>query len=182
MNDLEALVTRTIATITRIADRVTRFATLLLVVVAVIATGSFLLGLAALRDGIRSVWMVLGLGFGAIAVGAALTARWRLGSVRKDVPALAGEVRALISEGRAGTLQVIETLQDDTGSGVGSTIVLSRRVVGLRGALRHGLSGTAKLSNAVNAIATFPGLALVSILVTIVFAFLALIFLVALAL
>jgi hypothetical protein len=183
LNDIDAMVERTIRTLTAIAHRVTRYATALLAAVAAIAIGSFLLGLAALSDGIRTVWIVLGIVFAAIAIGAAVTARWRLGRIRKHVPAIAGEVRALIADGKGQTQLIIQEFQDgDDDSAAESAIVVSRRLYGLRGVVGHGTEGAARLTDAVTAITSFPGLALVAVGITIVFGFLGFIFLIALAL
>ena len=68
----EGLADRAVATITRLASKLTRAATLLLLASIVICVGSFLLGMEALSGGIESVWIVLGFFFGAIAIGCAL--------------------------------------------------------------------------------------------------------------
>lgn len=183
IRDAEVMVERTIRTITHIAQRVTHYATVLLVVVAVVAVGSFLLGSAALSDGIRTVWIVLGIVFGGIAIGAALVARWRLGRVRRHVPAIASEVRQLIADGKGQTHLIIQEFQDgDDASASQSAIVVSRRLYGMRGVVGHGMEGSARLTDAVTAITSFPGLALMAIGITLVFGFLALVFLLALAL
>jgi hypothetical protein len=183
MSDIDGRVTRTISTLTLIADRVTRFSGKLLLGVAVVSIGSFLLGLAALEGGIRNVWIVLGGAFGVIAVGAALIARWRIGGVRRQVPAIAAEVRTLLTEGRRDAVEVIEQFHGPAGGGErDSVIVVSRSMSGLRGVARHGLAGSEHLVKAVTAITTFPGLAAMAVLISIVFALLIPIFLLALAL
>jgi hypothetical protein len=183
VNEIETLVANTVRTITLIADRVTKFATVILGCAAVAATGSFLLGAAALSGGIRTVWIVLGIAFAVLAIGAAATARWRIGRVRKNVPALAAEVRTLLRDGKQSTVEIIDQFQDGGhDSATGSAIVLSRRVDGLRGVVSHGLSGSAKLTETVAAITSFPWLALAAIGISIVFGFLGVIFLLALAL
>ena len=60
--------------------------------------------------------------------------------------------------------------------------MVSRRLYGLRGVVGHGLEGSARLTDAVTAITSFPGLALMAVGISLVFGFLALIFLLALAL
>lgn len=183
LNDIETIVNRTIRAIVQIADKVTRFATVLLGVAAVVCVASFLLGLAALDGGIRSVWVVLGIVFGVVAVGAAVTARWRVGRVRTHVPAIAGEVRQLIADGRSQSQLIIQEFQDGDDDSAGeSAIVVSRRLYGLRGVVGHGMEGSARLTDAITAITSFPGLALLAVGISLVFGFLALIFLLALAL
>ncbi len=182
MSDIDGRVTRTISTLTLIADRVTRFSGKLLLGVAVVSIGSFLLGLAALEGGIRNVWIVLGGAFGVIAVGAALVARWRIGGVRRQVPAIASEVRTLLTEGRRDAVEVIEQFHTPAGGERDSVIVVSRSMSGLRGVARHGLAGSEHLLKAVTAITTFPGLAAMAVLISVVFALLVPIFLLALVL
>jgi hypothetical protein len=182
LNEIEVLVNRTIRTIVQIAGKVTRFATILLAVAAAICVASFLLGIAALDGGIESVWIVLGIVFATLAVGAAFVARWRVGRVRKHVPAIAAEVRQLIADGKGQSQLIIQEFQNDDDSTTGSAIVVSRRMYGLRGVVGHGVEGSARLTDAVTAITSFPALALMAIGISLVFGFLALVFLLALAL
>lgn len=189
MAEIDDLVRRTVATVTMIADKATRFATRLFIGAAVVCIGGFLLGVAALSGGIEKVWIVLGIVFGAIAVGGALVARWRVGSVRRHVPELADEVRTLIAEGRDGTRTVIDTfVVDADGDGErdpfdgGSAIVLSRQMYGFKNVVGSGLESSARLTAAVTALTSFPGLVLGAIAISLVFGFLGVIFLIALAL
>ncbi len=182
LNEIEAIVDRTIRVLTTIAERVTRYTTFLLAGVALIAVASFLLGVAALSNGIRTVWIVLGIVFAAWAIGAAFVARWRLGRIRKHVPAIANEMRALLTDGKGQAQLIIQEFQDDDDSTAESAIVVSRRLYGLRSVAGHGFEGSARLTDAVTAITTFPGLALVAVGITAVFGFLGFIFLIALAL
>ena len=193
MAEIDELVRRTVATVTTIADRATAFATRLVVVAAVVCVGGFLLGVAALSGGIETVWIVLGIVFGSIAVGGALLARWRVGSVRRHVPELADEVRTLVREGRDGPRAVIDTFVVDADDQVdpdgvrraragGSAIVMSRQMHGFRSLAGSGLEHSARLTAAVTALTSFPLLALATIAISMVFGFLGLIFLIALAL
>jgi hypothetical protein len=176
----EGLADRAVATITRLAHKVTRAATLLLVASIVICVGSFLLGLEALSGGIESVWIVLAFFFGAIAIGCALRARFRMGRVRKHIPEIANDIRALVADGRTDVIEVV--VRDDD---LGSALELSRGMSsteGMRRVASQGLANSANFAQAVRAITTFPWLAIVSILITSVFAFLGFVFLIALAL
>ena len=150
----------------------------------VVALGSFLLGLAALSGGIRSVWIVLGIVFGAIAIGAAFVARWRIGAVRRDVPGIAADVRPLIAEGKEGTIDRDPRLpaRRRRRPTTGSAIVLSRRMYDLRGVMGHGLVGFGPAHATPSPRSRrFPGLALTAIGISLVFGFLGVIFLLALA-
>lgn len=191
MAEIDDLVRRTVDTVKMIADKATAFATRLLLGAAVVCIGGFLLGVAALSGGIEQVWIVLGLVFGAIAIGSALIARWRVGSVRRHVPELANEVRTLISEGRHGTRTVIDTFvvdADGEGDGErdgfdrGSAIMMSRQMYGFKSVVGSGLDSSARLTAAVTALTSFPGLVLGAIAISLVFGFLGAIFLIALAL
>lgn len=193
MAEIDDLVRRTVQTVTMIADNATAFATKLFVGAAVVCVGGFLLGVAALSGGIEKVWIVLGIVFGSIAVGGALIARWRVGSVRRHVPELANEVRTLIAEGRDGTRTVIDSFVIDTDGddgddsrsdspAGGSAIMMSRQMYGFKNAVGSGLDSSARLTAAVTALTSFPGLVLGAIAISFVFGFLGLIFLIALAL
>jgi hypothetical protein len=190
MSELDELVQRTVDAVTVIAKKATRFATKLLLGAAIVCVGGFLLGVAALSGGIQQVWIVLGIVFGSIAIGGALLARWRVGSVKRHVPELANEVRSLITDGKDSTRSVIETFAVDAdGDGTrdvfedgGSAIVLSRQMYGLKNLAGSGLESSARLTAAVTAITSFPALVLGAILISMVFGFLGLIFLIALAL
>lgn len=189
LNDIEVIVGRVIRTIVAIAEKVTRFATILLLAALGICVVSFLLGLAALDGGIRTVWIVLGIVFGAWAIGAALIGRWGVGRIRSDVPAIAGELRAMVSEGQEQGAVILRQFgggpdgaDRPDGSLGGSAIFVSRSAFGLRDLAGHGLESAGRLAAAVHAITRFPVLALTSIAITLVFAFLAVIFLLALAL
>ncbi len=190
LNDIEVIVGRVIRTIVTIAQKVTRFATILLLAACGISVVSFLLGLAALDGGIRTVWIVLGIVFGAWAVGAALIGRWGVGRISRDVPAITGELRAMVSEGQEQGALILRQFgapgadgDDRTDAALGgSAIFVSRTAFGLRDIAGHGLESAGRLAAAVHAITRFPVLALTSIAITLVFAFLAVIFLLALAL
>jgi hypothetical protein len=187
MSELDELVQRTVNTVTKIARRAARFSTKLLIGVSIVTVGGFLLGVAALSGGIETVWIVLGTVFGSIAIGNALLARWRVGSVKRHVPELASEVRTLISEDKNSTRTVIETFAvDPDGEGDdlsgGSAIVRSRQMSGFKGLAGSGSERSPRLTAAMKAITSFPLLALSAILISLVFGFLGFIFLIALAL
>jgi hypothetical protein len=183
MNDVEALVARTIATITAISRKAAKFSGIVAALATIVCAGSFLLGIAALSGGMQSAWIVLGIVFGAIALAAGLTAWWRVGSIRRHVPEIANEIRALVSDGTSTTKHVIETFDvNDAQSKAGSTIGLSREVFHFKSVIGHGLESSARFTAAVTALTSFPLLMLTVIAITTVFGFLSLIFLLAVAL
>ena len=187
MSEIDDLVRRTVDGVTMMSNKAAAFATRLLLGVVIVCVGSFLLGLEALTGGIETVWIVLGIVFGAIAIGCALVARWRVGSVRRHVPELADEVRTLISEGEDTSRTVIDTFTVDNDGDAdavsgGSAIVLSRQMYGFKTVAGSGLESSARLTAAVTALTSFPILVLFAVLISLVFAFLGVIFLIALAL
>lgn len=183
MKDVEALVERTIATITMIARKAFKFSRIIAALAAVVCVGSFLLGIAALSAEIQPVWIVLGIVFGAIAIGAGLIACWRVGSIQRHIPELVNEIRALVSNGTQTTKDVIETFNvNDRESNAESAIELSREVFHFKSVIGHGLESSARFAAAVTALTSFPWLMLTVIAITAVFGFLSLIFLLALAL
>lgn len=191
MSDIDDLVRRTVNGVTLITGKAAAFSTRLLIMVIVVCVGGFLLGVEALSGGIETVWIVLAFTFGAIAIGSAFVARWRVGSVRRHIPDLADEVRTLATEDPNNTRTVVETFVIDTdadgnpigGDGSeGSAIVLSRQMGGFSSVAANSAVKTTQLTAAVRAMTTFPFLVLASVAISIVFAFLGFIFLIALAL
>lgn len=188
MSDIDQIVRRAVDGITMIAGKASRFSTRILVVTTVVCVGGFVLGVQALSGGIETVWIVLATVFGSLAIGGAVVARWRVGSVRRHAPDLVDEVRALMTDGRDSTRTVIETFAVDPdgdgreGTSNGSAIMLSRQMYGFRSASGPGLEQSTRLNQAVTALTTFPLLLLMSVVISSVFAFLGFIFLVALAL
>ena len=189
MSETDELVQRAVAGVTAIAGRAARFAGRLLLMAIVVCGGGFLLGVAALSDsnGVQAVWIVLGIVFGAIAIGGSFLAWWRVGAVKRHVPELADEVRTLISEGKDTGRTVVETFDVDTDGrrgdpDAGSAIVLSRQMYGFRNVVGSGLESSARLTAAITALTSFPGLVLAAILISCVFAFFGFVFLIALAL
>ena len=184
MSDIDDLVRRTTAFVTTVADKVSGFAGKVLVVSAGICGLSFYLGLEALSGGIETVWIILGIFFGAIALGGPLVALWRVGSARRHLSDIQREVRTLAQQSGDPANTVVETIivGDPTSDpNAGSAIVLSRQMGGLQTSFGD-LANAPHLANATKAVAAFPFQILVTIGITTVFGFLALIFLIALAL
>lgn len=178
----ERYVRQMIETVQTFAGKGALFAAKLLVAVTVICVGGFALGVAALSDGIESVWIVLGVTFGAIAIGCAGLALWRAMSVRRRAPGLADEVRSLVKSDPDTTVVETFVVDDSADGGRGSAIVLSRQVGGFREAYGTRLADTPELNGALRSITSFPILVVLAIPITAVFAFMGGIFLLALAL
>jgi hypothetical protein len=182
MADIDDLARRAVGGVTRLAARAARFARKVFIAAVLVATASFLLGLAALDGGIRTVWIVLGLAFGAFAIGAALLARWRLASIARHAGELITEVKSLLESGHPATRTVIDTVEADERQSGGSVLVVSREFSSLREAVGDRVAQFRNITSAVTAVTTFPGLILSAIGITVVFAILVPIFLLALAL
>ena len=75
-----------------------------------------------------------------------------------------------------------ETATRDVLEDGGSAIVLSRQMYGFKRIVGSGLESSARLTATVTAITSFPALVLAAILISMVFGFLGIIFLIALAL
>lgn len=182
MPELDEVARRAIEGVTRLAARATTFAGRVFVAAVVVGTTSFLLGFIALEGGIRTVWVALGLAFGAIAVGGSLLARWRLASVGRHAGALVAEVVALLESGHPATRTMVDTVEADQRHGDGSVLVVSREFYSLRDAINLRANEFRNLMSAMTALTTFPALILGAIAITVVFAMLVPIFLLALAL
>lgn len=183
MSEIDGIARRTTETVGMIADTVTRFAGKLLVPVAVVCIGGFLLGLTALDGTAEAIWFTLALVFGSLAIGGLLRSMWQVHAVKRHVPELVDEVRSLVASDRAAGRTVIEAFDVDDPERPAdgrSALVLTRQVHGLRGAAGSGLAGATRLTAAVAALTKFPAVVLVAIAISIVFGFFALIFLVAL--
>jgi hypothetical protein len=181
MAELHEIASRAIEGITRLAARATTFAGWVSAIALIVGTASFLLGLVALDGGIRSVWIVLGLAFGAIAVGGSLLARWRLAAVGRHAGALVTEVLRLLESGHPATRTMVDTVEADEKHGTGSVLVVSREFYSLRDAINFRAKEFRNLMAALTALTSFPALILGAIAITVVFAMLIPIFLLALA-
>lgn len=185
MSDIDDLVQRTTGFITNVANKVSGFAGKIFVVSAVICGLSFYLGIEALSGGIETVWIILGIFFGAIALGGPLVALWRVGSARRHLSDIQREVRTLAEEGGDPSNTVVETIivgDPESDPDAGSAIVMSRQMGGFQTTYGNDLAKAPHLADATKALAAFPFQILVTIGITTVFGFLALIFLLALAL
>jgi hypothetical protein len=179
--DLRILARRAVDAAVRLTSRAARLTALVALVAVLVCIGSFALGVAALSDGARTVWIVLGGGFAVIGVGTAVLATWRLMSVRRHATALVDELFGLMERDPSARRTVIETVEvGETGDR--SVVVSSRSYGGVGTALQGRVGEFPQLARSIAAVTTFPFLMLVSIAVTIVFAFLAPLFLLALAL
>ena len=136
MTEVDELARRAVEGVVRLAARATRFASYVFVAAVLIGTTSFLLGLAALDGSVRTVWIVLGLGFGAVAVRRRVRAPaggWARSAYH--VSALVAEVVSLLEFGHPATRTMVDTVEADEREGGGSVLVVSREFYSLRDAI-----------------------------------------------
>ncbi|MEM9040397.1 MAG: hypothetical protein AAGD33_10930 [Actinomycetota bacterium] len=176
LDDLDALARRAVDSAMVLVRRASSLGLGVLLFATVAAIGGFLLGLAALSDGIRTVWIVLGGFFMVVAIGTVLTAVLRLRSVRRTSDELVVEVREFLDRNVTGRQAVIDTValnEDDPDRGV---VDMSRSFVSFRSQLVGGIGQFRRLGMALTAVTSFPGLLAISVLVSFVFVLLAVIF------
>ncbi len=170
-----------------ILGRVTPSVTLILIIVTAVAVGSYLAGLAALSGGIRTVWIVLGALFGFIAIRGLVRLRWNLAAIgrhRSDVVNELIDLRQSDPQADSVVIDMIETTESDdvryTRAGYsgasGDFTRIGRNLEGFTSASSPWL--TRLVTTAKRGVVAV----LTSIALALVFAFLALIFLIALAL
>ena len=163
-------------------DDLDRLAGGVLILAVVVGVGGFLLGLAALSDGIEKVWIVIGGFFAIIAVGSVLTAMLRLRAVKSGADTLVTEVRSLIGGDRGSERTVIETVQSTSGAENDGVVVLSRQFFSMKEAVGGRVDQFKTLASALTAVTSFPGLIALAVVISFIFVGLSIIFLLALAL
>ncbi len=180
--DLDRLAERAVASLLRLVRRAMALAGGVLIIAAFCCLGGFLLGLAALSGGIRSVWVVVGGGFLVVGVGAVIVAMWRLRTVRHGADALVGEIRRMLGQDPQAERVVIETIEVSDGVEQESAIVLSRKFAGIGATASRQSDSYGAITDALRTVTRFPLLLGLSAVVSFVFAGLGLLFLIALAL
>jgi hypothetical protein len=171
-DDLDALARRAVDSVMTLVRRGLALAGGVMLMAVIFSVGGFLLGLAALDGGIEKVWIVLGGTFAILAVG----------SVKKDAGTLITEVRSLIGGDRETERTVIETVESTDGRESDGVVAISREFFVLKGAVGNRIGQFKSLGLALTAITSFPALIAVTTAITLVFAGLSVIFLIALAL
>lgn len=180
--DPDRLAQRAVDAVLALVRKAATLAHGVLIITTICAIGGFLLGVAALSDGIETVWIVVGGFFAALALGAAFTAVRRLRAVRRVAGALFDEVRSLISGDTRTERTVIETVESADGAEHDGLVVMSQQFSSMQHAIGDRVDQFRNLRIALTAVTSFPGLVAVAIVVSFVFAGLAVLFLIALAL
>jgi hypothetical protein len=155
---LDDLAERAVDVVLGLLGRASKLASGVLLFSGVACVGGYILGIVALKGGLRVFWIVLGGLLAAWAIGSVFTALWRLRVVRRGSDALVGEVRTLIGGDRQSERTVIETVDSAEGSENNGIVVLARQFSSMREAVHGHTSNFVQLSMALTSIATFPGL------------------------
>lgn len=182
LDDLDRLARRAVDTVLHLVRRANALAGGVLIFVTLFGIGGFLLGLAALSGGIRTVWIVVGGFFAVVAIGSVLVAMLRLRTVRTGADNLVIEVRALVGGDHDSKRTVTDTVHSAEGKSDDGIVDLSREFFSMRGAIGDRVGQFRALASAMTAVTSFPGLMAIATLVGFVFAGLSVIFAIALVL
>jgi hypothetical protein len=170
------LATRAVSSLLTLVYRGTRLAFGTLLIVVIVCAGGFALGMAALSDGIETVWIIVG-GFAAlVAIGSVVLAMFRLWAITRLSAALLTEVERLISGDPRSERVVIETVEASDGVQDQSAMVMSRQFFTMSDTVNTTGQFTA-LAVALKSVTTFPLLMLLAAVITIGFAGLSFLFL-----
>ena len=182
LDDLDRLARRAVDTVLSLVRRGMALAGIVLILAVVFGIGGFLLGLAALSDGIKTVWILIGGFFAVLGIGSVATAMLRLRSVRTGADVLLTEVRSLIGGSKQSERTVIETVESTDNAQDSGVVVLSRQFFSMKEDIGGRVDQFRSLGLALAAITSFPGLIALAVLITFVFAGFSVLFLIALAL
>ncbi len=173
---LRDLAHRAVESLLTLVYRGTRFAFGTLMIVVVVCVGGFALGIAALSDGIETVWIIFG-GFAAlIAIGSVVMAIFRLWAITRLGTALVTEIERLISGDPRSERVVIETIEASDGVQDQSAMVMSRQFFTMSDTVGKAGQFTA-LAVALKSVTTFPLLILLATVISIGFVGLSFLFL-----
>ena len=179
---LDRLAERAVDTVLHVIRRANALAGGVLIFATICSIGGFLLGYAALSDGMQTVWIIIGGFFAFVAISSVIRAMLRLGSIRRTSDDLVAEVRTLIGgdqQVQSRFRETIDTAEEMRDDGI---VDLSREFVTIQTTIGGRAEQFRALSNALSAITAFPGFVLVAMLISIVFIGLSLIFTIALLL
>jgi hypothetical protein len=182
LDDLDRLARRAVDSVLHLVRRANALAGGVLMFVTVVGIGGFVLGLAALSGGIRTVWIALGGFFAVAAIASVVVAMLRLRSVRRGADTLVGEVRTLVGGDRASKRTVADTVQSAEDRSNDGIVDLSKEFFSMRGAIGDRVGQFSALASAMTAVTSFPDLISIATLIGFVFAGLSVIFAIALLL
>ena len=178
---IENLAQRAVGSLLTLVHRGTRLAFGTLMIVVVVCIGGVALGIAALSDGIETVWILFG-GFAAfIAIGAVGLAMLRLWAITRLGAALITDVERLIAGDPRSERVVVDTVEAADGAHDQSAMVMSRQFFTMSDTVGTAGQFTA-LAIALKSVTTFPLLILLGVVITVGFTGLSLLFLLGLVL
>jgi pheromone shutdown protein TraB len=173
---LHDLATRAVDSLLTLVHRGTRLAFGTMIIVIIVCLGCFALGIAALSEGIETVWIIFG-GFAAfVAIGAVGLAMFRLWAITRLGTALITDVERLIAGDPRSERVVIETIEASDGVQDQSAVVMSRQFFAMSDTVGTAGQFTA-LAIALKSVTTFPLLILLATVITLGMACLSLLFL-----
>jgi hypothetical protein len=183
MTDSNLLARRAADAVAVVTSRVGTVVTWAVVIAAVIAAGSYWAGLMVLDGGVRTAWMVIGAVFAWMSVVGLVRLRWNLATLRRHADDLVGEVRTLIDADPSNERTVIEAVETtDTTSQPGSSMmVFSRQFSNLGPMMGTERARYRWLPRLVDTMKSLLSTAVKAVVITVVFAMLGLIFLIAAA-
>jgi len=182
LGDLDQIAERAVNAVLTLVRRGMALAGGVLILAVVFSIGGFLLGVAALDGGIETVWIVLGAGFGLVAIGSVVIAMLRLRSVKSVTGSLVTEVRSLIGGDTQTKRTVIETVESTDASENDGVVAISKQFFSLKDVVGDRVGQFKSLALALSAITSFPGLVALATVITFAFAGLSVLFLIGLAL
>lgn len=181
-SNYDRLARRAVASVMTLVRRGLALAGGLLMITILICGGGFLLGYAALSDGMQKLWIMLGGFFAVLAIGAAALAIVRLLTVRTHEQQLVDEIRGLISNDPQTERTVIETIEVNDAAQDQGVVVMSREFFTMRDSIGVRLDDCPALKSSLSAITSLPFLVFITMFVSLVFALLSPIFAIALLL
>ena len=173
----QTLAQRAVSMFMTLVRRGTALAGGVLAVVSVICIGGYALGVAALTDQGRVLWILLGGAFVVIGIGAVLLAITRLWLVKRSAFLLADEFQRLLEGDAREERVVIDTIEASEQVQDQSAVVMSRQFFTLRDSIDGRATQFVALAYALRAMTSFPFLMLIATVVTLGFAGFGLIFL-----
>ena len=173
---LHDLATRAVDSLLTLVHRGTRLAFGTMVIVVVVCLGCFALGIAALSDGIETVWIIVGGLAAFVAIGSVGLAMFRLWAITKLGSALITEIERMIAGDPRSERVVIDTIEASDGVQDQSAVMMSRQFFTMSDTV--GTAGQfSALAVALKSVTTFPLLILLATVITIGMAGLSLLFL-----
>lgn len=182
MADLDQIAQRAAAAVSSVAARAGGVITWMLALATIVVVGSFWAGLQALDGGIRTVWAVLGIVFGWIALVGLAKLRWNIGVIRRHADDLVGEMRSLLENDPSVEPTVIEAVEVGESSDSRVVMLFSQQFSGLGGSLGPNRGGFTWLPRVIDTMRSGVFALAKSFVIAMIFGFLGLIFLLALAL